>query len=44
MLGSVSGRTVDECERRFFDGWLPSQPILSARRATAHRRRAAAGR
>ena len=28
MLGSVSGRTVDECERRFFDGWLPSQPIL----------------
>ena len=28
MLGSVSGRTVDECERRFFDGWLSSQPIL----------------
>lgn len=28
MLGAVSGRTVDECERRFFDGWLPSQPIL----------------
>jgi hypothetical protein len=28
MLGSVSGRTVDECERRFFDGWLPSQPVL----------------
>jgi len=28
MLGAVSGRTEDECERRFFDGWLPSQPIL----------------
>ena len=28
MLGAVSGRTVDECERRFFDGWLSSQPIL----------------
>ncbi len=30
MLGSVSGRTVDECERRFFDGWLPSQPIIKS--------------
>ncbi|KAB2915509.1 MAG: DUF2628 domain-containing protein [Hyphomicrobiaceae bacterium] len=29
MLGSVSGRSVDECERRFFEGWLPSQPIIA---------------
>jgi|RhiMetdeSRZDD1v2_1073273.scaffolds.fasta_scaffold252548_3 uncharacterized protein DUF2628 len=28
MLGAVSGRNRDECERRFFDGWLPAQPIL----------------
>jgi hypothetical protein len=28
MLGAVSGRNRDECERRFFDGWLPSQPII----------------
>jgi hypothetical protein len=28
MLGAVSGRNRDECERRFFDGWLPTQPIL----------------
>jgi len=29
-LGSVSGKTTDECERRFFDTWLPSQPIIAA--------------
>ena len=41
MLGAVSGRTVEECERRFFDGWLPSQPILkpSADQAAPPRRR-----
>jgi uncharacterized protein DUF2628 len=31
MLGSVSGRTAAECERRFFDTWLPSQPIITPR-------------
>jgi Protein of unknown function (DUF2628) len=25
-LGTVSGRTAEECERRFFDMWLPTQP------------------
>lgn len=25
-IGSVTGRTADECERRFFDLWLPAQP------------------
>jgi hypothetical protein len=29
MLGAVSGRTFDECERRFFEAWLPAQPILT---------------
>jgi len=24
--GSVSGRSAQECERRFFDLWLPAQP------------------
>jgi hypothetical protein len=28
-LGTVSGRNLDECERRFFDAWLPAQPILT---------------
>jgi Protein of unknown function (DUF2628) len=28
MLGSVSGRNSAECERRFFEAWLPAQPIL----------------
>jgi len=29
-VGTVSGKTADECERRFFDGWLPNQPIIAA--------------
>jgi hypothetical protein len=28
-LGTVTGRTASECERRFFDAWLPAQPILA---------------
>ena len=27
--GSVSGRDLAECERRFFDNWLSGQPILA---------------
>lgn len=27
-IGTVSGRDVVECERRFFDSWLPDQPML----------------
>ncbi|MDX2203525.1 MAG: DUF2628 domain-containing protein [Hyphomicrobiaceae bacterium] len=30
MLGSVSGRSLEDCERRFFDDWLPSQPLIAA--------------
>ena len=29
-VGTVSGKTTAECERRFFDAWLPAQPILAA--------------
>jgi hypothetical protein len=29
-LGTVTGRTAEECERRFFDNWLPAQPVLAA--------------
>jgi Protein of unknown function (DUF2628) len=28
-IGTVTGRTADECERRFFDMWLPAQPIVA---------------
>ncbi len=28
QIGTVSGRDVVECERRFFDAWLPDQPML----------------
>ena len=28
FLGSVNGRTRQECERRFFELWLPSQPLI----------------
>jgi hypothetical protein len=29
MLGAVSGKTYAECERRFFEAWLPAQPIIT---------------
>jgi Protein of unknown function (DUF2628) len=28
-LGSVLGRNYAECERRFFDEWLPDQPVIA---------------
>ena len=30
MLGSVSGKTSAECERRFYEAWLPTQPVIAA--------------
>jgi hypothetical protein len=29
LLGSVSGRSAMECERRFYDGWLPTEPAMA---------------
>lgn len=29
-LGSVTDRNLAECERRFFETWLPDQPIITA--------------
>ncbi|MBR2535002.1 MAG: DUF2628 domain-containing protein [Hyphomicrobium sp.] len=29
MLGTVSGKSLAECERRFFEQWLPSQPMIA---------------
>lgn len=31
MVGTVTGRTEVECERRFFESWLPQQPMLAPR-------------
>ena len=28
MLASVNGRNLEDCERRFFDAWLPSVPVI----------------
>jgi len=28
-LGTVSGKSLAECERRFFESWLPSQPMIT---------------
>lgn len=39
MLGTVTGKTLDDCERRFFEGWLPAQPMVATgtnRPAPAH--------
>jgi hypothetical protein len=33
-LGTVSGRSIDECERRFLDDWLPRQPAIGTPPAT----------
>jgi len=35
MLGSVTGRNIAECERRFFETWLPDQPVITATRNQA---------
>lgn len=29
VLGSVSGRSAAECERRFYEQWLPEQPAVA---------------
>lgn len=28
IAGTVSGKSWAECERRFFEGWLPDQPMI----------------
>jgi hypothetical protein len=33
LLGSANGRNRTECERRFFDAWMPQQPIIRASRS-----------
>lgn len=30
MLGAVTGPSLEECERRFLERWLPDQPIIAA--------------
>ena len=27
-LGAVTGQSTDECERRFFEAWMPDQPAI----------------
>ena len=34
MLGSVNGRNSEDCERRFFEQWLPGQPYIRAKSLT----------
>jgi len=29
MVGSVSGANYEECERRFFEGWVPDVPMVA---------------
>ncbi|MGQ0457964.1 MAG: DUF2628 domain-containing protein [Hyphomicrobium sp.] len=35
MLGAVTGRDLAECERRFLESWLPSQPAVTTARPTS---------
>lgn len=32
MVGTVTGRNIAECERRFFESWLPDQPVITVNR------------
>ena len=34
MVGAITGRNWADCERRFFETWLPSQPILASSATT----------
>jgi hypothetical protein len=34
FVGSVSGRRTGECERRFFEEWLPGQPMIASQPAS----------
>jgi hypothetical protein len=29
-LGVVTGKSIADCERRFFESWLPGQPIIAS--------------
>lgn len=33
MLGTVTGRNIADCERRFFETWLPGQPIIATQKS-----------
>lgn len=35
MLGTVTGKTLAECERRFFEAWLPGQPVIASQASLA---------
>ena len=34
-LGAVTGNGIADCERRFYEGWLPDQPMLRRNRPAA---------
>jgi hypothetical protein len=34
-VGTVTGRNAAECERRFFESWLPGEPFLDGERLAA---------
>lgn len=38
MVGAVTGKSSEECERRFFEGWLPAQPLLASQPSAFTRR------
>jgi hypothetical protein len=42
-LGSVSGRNAEDCERRWFEMWLPTQPVLAPAAASGSKPDSGAG-
>jgi hypothetical protein len=35
FISSVAGRSAEDCERRFFEAWLPKEPFLDGGRLAA---------
>lgn len=42
MVGAVAGKTLEACERQFFEGWLPAQPLIAPQAGVTSGRRAGA--
>jgi Protein of unknown function (DUF2628) len=42
-LGSVTGRNLAECERRFFETWLPDQPVITPNKSSGSHGKAGVG-
>lgn len=43
MVGAITGRNLEDCERAFFQSWLPAQPMIATTGSTGSSRRSPLG-